>query len=306
MRYKGFTLAEVLIALGVIGVVAAITLPRLISDIKEKQYEAGRQKALSIIGEAGKRIAVNGEMNSSYNANQFIENTLKRYVKITKTCPSGKFQQCGWADKIKAMNGTEYNWSSMPTQANQTLGTQSYTLGGYIGNTNYIRAFTTSDGYSFIMFYYPNCANGPKQYSSVNFNRRQPQACIHTLYDMNGKRNPNQFGKDIGVVTVFWPDETVMALAPRLDDKDSGILNYQGAVNYCNSRGKNYYVPSLYERYSLSFVEKLASFSTSYYYWTSTKYDNLQNYIIDAGHGIEFVRNKNSASEIVRCAKPIK
>ena len=80
MRYKGFTLAEVLIALGVIGVVAAITLPRLISDIKEKQYEAGRQKALLIIGEAGKRIAVNGEMNSSYNAEQFIENTLNIFL----------------------------------------------------------------------------------------------------------------------------------------------------------------------------------------------------------------------------------
>lgn len=30
MRYKGFTLAEVLITLGVIGVVAAMTLPTLI------------------------------------------------------------------------------------------------------------------------------------------------------------------------------------------------------------------------------------------------------------------------------------
>ena len=36
MRYKGFTLAEVLITLGVIGVVAAMTLPTLIQEHREK------------------------------------------------------------------------------------------------------------------------------------------------------------------------------------------------------------------------------------------------------------------------------
>lgn len=35
MRYKGFTLAEVLITLGVIGVVAAMTLPTLIQEHRD-------------------------------------------------------------------------------------------------------------------------------------------------------------------------------------------------------------------------------------------------------------------------------
>lgn len=35
---KGFTLAEVLITLGIIGVVAAITIPTLIANTRSQQY----------------------------------------------------------------------------------------------------------------------------------------------------------------------------------------------------------------------------------------------------------------------------
>ena len=37
---KGLTLAEVLITLGIIGVVAAITMPTLMTKIQEKQYQS--------------------------------------------------------------------------------------------------------------------------------------------------------------------------------------------------------------------------------------------------------------------------
>lgn len=38
---KGFTLAEVLITLGIIGVVAAMTMPTLINNTKNKELETG-------------------------------------------------------------------------------------------------------------------------------------------------------------------------------------------------------------------------------------------------------------------------
>ena len=41
---KGFTLAEVLITLGIIGVVAAMTLPALINRVTYKEMETGLQK----------------------------------------------------------------------------------------------------------------------------------------------------------------------------------------------------------------------------------------------------------------------
>lgn len=50
---KGFTLAEVLITLGIIGVVAAMTMPTLINNINNKQNIAALKKAYSLISQAG-------------------------------------------------------------------------------------------------------------------------------------------------------------------------------------------------------------------------------------------------------------
>lgn len=49
---RGFTLAEVLITLGIIGVVAAITMPTLIANHREKQTVAQLKKAYSILQQA--------------------------------------------------------------------------------------------------------------------------------------------------------------------------------------------------------------------------------------------------------------
>ena len=42
---KGFTLAEVLITLGIIGIVAAMTLPTLVNNYKKQIYVVGLKKA---------------------------------------------------------------------------------------------------------------------------------------------------------------------------------------------------------------------------------------------------------------------
>lgn len=47
----GFTLAEVLITLGIIGVVAAMTMPTLINSTQGAQYKAAYKKALSAISQ---------------------------------------------------------------------------------------------------------------------------------------------------------------------------------------------------------------------------------------------------------------
>lgn len=43
---KGFTLAEVLITLGLIGIVAAMTLPSLVNNARNKQLEAAFKEKL--------------------------------------------------------------------------------------------------------------------------------------------------------------------------------------------------------------------------------------------------------------------
>ena len=53
---SGFTLAEVLITLGIIGVVAALTLPTLMNNVQDKVLESQRQKAASVLANGYKKM----------------------------------------------------------------------------------------------------------------------------------------------------------------------------------------------------------------------------------------------------------
>lgn len=55
--FKGFTLAEVLITLGIIGVVAAMTIPMLINHYNTKELEIRFKEADSILQQALKKTA---------------------------------------------------------------------------------------------------------------------------------------------------------------------------------------------------------------------------------------------------------
>lgn len=65
-----FTLAEVLITLGIIGIVAALTLPAIVNNSRNKQLETGLRKAYSAISQAlemyqaqnGERIRADGQI----------------------------------------------------------------------------------------------------------------------------------------------------------------------------------------------------------------------------------------------------
>ena len=50
-RY-GFTLAEVLITLGIIGIVAAMTIPSLVANYRKKQFQSGLNKGYSVLLQA--------------------------------------------------------------------------------------------------------------------------------------------------------------------------------------------------------------------------------------------------------------
>jgi prepilin-type N-terminal cleavage/methylation domain-containing protein len=52
-KSSAFTLAEVLITLGIIGVVAAMTIPNLIANTNGAKYRSGFKKAISTLSQAG-------------------------------------------------------------------------------------------------------------------------------------------------------------------------------------------------------------------------------------------------------------
>lgn len=159
---NGFTLAEVLITLGVIGVVSAITMPTLIQKHQEhvtvvkvkKFYSTMAQAYESYINEYGypdswEKFSTREEATTNF-ANKF-----KPYLKIIKDC--GYNEGCFINGNYKKFNGTE----------SINFVTNKYML-------------ILNDG-SAVAFYL---------YSKNNDNN-----CIY--YDINGKKGPNQFGKDM-------------------------------------------------------------------------------------------------------------
>ena len=83
MFKKGFTLAEVLITLMIIGIVAALTIPSVISNYQQQEFKTGLKKAVSVLNEAIQtNIAQEGE--TPYE-NYDLFSYLKRHMSIMKS-----------------------------------------------------------------------------------------------------------------------------------------------------------------------------------------------------------------------------
>lgn len=88
MKVKAFTLAEVLITLGIIGVVAAMTLPIIGQNVKNKELEVQLNKSYSVLQNAINKMNYDkGELvlpSNSSNASLGVE--LKKYLVLYKDC----------------------------------------------------------------------------------------------------------------------------------------------------------------------------------------------------------------------------
>lgn len=83
MNKKGFTLAEILITLGIIGIVAAMTLPSLISNYRKRVAETRIKRAYSLLNQAMLyAVKDNGASKNwtSMNSKGFIEQYLIPYL----------------------------------------------------------------------------------------------------------------------------------------------------------------------------------------------------------------------------------
>jgi len=88
---KGFTLSEVLITLGIIGVVAALTMPVLITKYEKKIMVERLKVAYSLLSQAVKLSEASNDesindWNTTLSAQQFGEKYITPFLKHTKIC----------------------------------------------------------------------------------------------------------------------------------------------------------------------------------------------------------------------------
>lgn len=92
---KAFTLAEVLITLGIIGVVAAMTLPAVINKTQNKELEVAFKKSYSLLNQVTQRVIIDDfggvvDANSSY----LIAKDFLKYYKNAQLCSTGSGNGC--------------------------------------------------------------------------------------------------------------------------------------------------------------------------------------------------------------------
>lgn len=182
---KGFTLAEVLITLGIIGVVAALTIPALISDSQKQQEVTALKKAYSEIQNALKMYMLNNSCDTlsctgvfngtaggtTWDAN--MDTAIRSVFKVVESCDSNDSSKCS-----KNVNylGATASWSTF---------------------FNFGYMFKTADGFLFQIL--DSDAGSCTYNSGAGSGVKMKNACAYIIVDTNGDQKPDRFGRD-----VFW------------------------------------------------------------------------------------------------------
>ena len=205
MKKLGFTLAEVLITLAIIGVVATITLPSLMSNTQEQQAVTAFRKAMNTLNEVPQmNAAVDG---FDYGGIAIVTAPSDRDVYDA----NGLLEQSIWA-----MFASK---AQVDVTKSGSAGAMHPNCGNFGTNANVI-AFR--DGTMLC-------------YSSITRTIDRPNAVIRALVDTNGIKAPNQLStcrdpncadksqkriRDQFEVTLY----KTMALPGRIEVSDNGTI----------------------------------------------------------------------------------
>ena len=173
-----FTLAEVLITLGIIGVVAAITIPVLISNYQKKQLETQIKATYSTIQQT-LRYAEDEDISYSTVADgnskflkEWFDNFLAKHMKVGQVCVDRVPKGC-W-HQIYNLGGSK--------------------VGDSEGIGSGIISFNIVKGSSFMLDGYL------AEHMMSLFGIDTDESGLVFFFDANGKTKPNVLGKDVFVM----------------------------------------------------------------------------------------------------------
>ncbi len=164
MRKNGFTLAEVLITLGIIGVISALTLPTVTQDVTKQKVGPSLAKAVNTLENANTNLLRNTDTRSLYDA-------------------------CNNGTEEYEPNSVETEYVSCLLNHSNIFGTQL--TGTNYGGIDYNNCLMTKDGIAFCTGELGVPSSGgksPKNYYGL---------AVPIMIDINGpETKPNKVGKD--------------------------------------------------------------------------------------------------------------
>ena len=288
-----FTMAEILLSLTIIGVVAAITLPSLTGNINERTWNTQRKALYARFSQA---IALMPSLNgygtlteeSSAGAGDaedtaaetFVTDGLAKVLKINNICDNEHLDDCGIPSKLTTMAGSVLDkFPTKMSELNDKLVDYSYVGSGWnTGGTDRhysysqldtkAAAFETQNGESIAVFYNPNC----KVNISDSTYYTQQFLCANFVYDLNGNKGPNTVGKDIGFITALYPTDSVIVAPMPLSQNAAGTATQQEAGKLCQAQDSHSRVPNIDEITAMVFNQKLLGMPTNSenYFWSSS------------------------------------
>ncbi|MCM1009749.1 MAG: type II secretion system GspH family protein [Fusobacterium sp.] len=279
----GFTMAEILLSLTIIGVVAAITLPSLTGNINERTWNTQRKAIFARFSQAIALMpALNGFGTISEDASgsvtednvaeTFVTAGLAKVLKINNICSAGHIEDCGIPAQLSTLNGSKIDFPQTLGDLNSANVSYDTTEGATGTPVSYsiinprAAAFETANGESVAVYYNPNC----QAYMAESFYiYMQKKVCANFIYDLNGSKGPNTVGKDIGIMSVFYPtDSVVVAPFPNLNDAPYESLSK--VTSACTTQDPEYRLPSLEEIASVGINRVIFGALPSERYWTTT------------------------------------
>ena len=210
-KKAAFTLAETLITLTIIGIVAALTIPNLISSYQKHTYVVGLKKAYSQ-----------------------LQNAMKM-IPITQGCPAGDYDCVGWDDwgKVTNIDGQEFD-GDLENKRLYLLSKQfkiNKLCYDYSTEPECVKARDILDT-SFALF----ITNDGMIYSSFGI-------------DINGFKGPNKWGRDKFIFTTIQsynrygiPQGTVLPVGSKLLadlHQNNYYGNYWRNTNWCTTENAN-------------------------------------------------------------------
>ncbi len=176
----GFALAEVLITLGIIGIVTAVTIPTLITNYNQRTWNTGATVFEKKLEDSLKIMNSQSTLAGHTTTESFVEE-LSKHFKTNKICQKDELISC--------FSNVIY-WGSSSEEIDMNTIKTSRHIGQKSWKTNLV-GVQFANGTNSLIAYNPNCEQDPHS------NQITGQDCLAILYDTSGKKSPNTSGKDL-------------------------------------------------------------------------------------------------------------
>ncbi len=188
-----FTLAEVLITLGIIGVVAALTMPALITNIQDRIQQKRIENINQKLSKVTDKMAVQSGLTGYGTTMAFVQE-MSKHMKIAKICDNEHLAEC-WPTQEVTLNDEGKTWEIAKTKNAKTLkiSTNTEDWADTVG-------IVTGDGTGMILSYNKKCEfsvdDGGLKYDNST-GKSNSLGCLSGVFDWNGSSKPNKLGKDV-------------------------------------------------------------------------------------------------------------